>query len=320
MKAAVVERFGSVSDIQLRELPDPEPRAGEVLISVEAIEVNYPDILVVEGRYQTRPPLPFIPGKTAVGTVLKGSGDLTAGTRVIAHLEHGAYATRVAAPARSCCPVPNGVLPQAAASLGLAWQTAWFALVERGGLSAGQRVLVLGARGAVGSAAVALARALGATCVIAATRGARHAIGADITVASDGPDLRDRLRADVFAATCGHGVDIVIDPIGGDATGAALRSLAWCGRLIVTGFAAGDIPTIRTNYVLVKNIAVLGLQWSDYRDRQPDRIREVQASIFRLTTSGEISLPDSRTVPLVNVREALMSVAHGADERLILVT
>jgi NADPH2:quinone reductase len=317
MRAATVEAFGGPEAIVTRDWPDPVPGPGQALIGVEAAEVNYPDLLVVAGKYQVVPPLPFIPGKTAVGRVLALGPDTAGpppGTRVVAAMERGAFAERTLASAAVLAPVPEGVAAEDAAALGLAAQTAWFALVERARFAAGESVLVLGGSGAVGLAAIGIARGLGASRVVAAVRNdagatlAREA-GATAVLRLDRPDLRDALRADLAAS--GGPVDIVLDPIGGEATEAALRCLAWCGRLVVIGFAGGGIPAIRANYLLVKNIAVLGLQWSDYRERQPAKVVAAWAEVFRLYAAGALRPRIGAVLPLDHAAEAVAGLAEG---------
>ncbi|WP_149536455.1 zinc-binding dehydrogenase [Siccirubricoccus phaeus] len=315
MKAALLTDYAGPEAIVLRELPEPAPAEGEVLLGFEAAEVNYPDALVVSGRYQTRPPLPFIPGKTIVGRVLdaRGAAAPARGARVIAHVEYGAFAERVALPAAACLPVPQGIGAADAAALGLNYQTAHFALAARGGLAAGENVLVLGASGAVGAAALQLARPLGAARVLAGIRSeaaaaAALADGADAALRLDqGAELREQ----VAAATGGRGVDVVIDPLGDAVTAAALRCLAPCGRLVVVGFAAGEIPQIRSNYLLVKNVGVLGLNWADHRDREPARVAAAQAAIFALFLEGRLRPRIHRRLPLAAAAEALGLVARG---------
>ncbi|GJD53103.1 Mycocerosic acid synthase [Methylobacterium crusticola] len=328
MKAVVVRAFGSVAGAVYGDHPDPSPGPGEVLIAVDAVETNYPDLLVIEGRYQVKPPLPFVPGKAAAGTVAAlGAGvtGLAVGQRVAAQVEYGAYAELLCAPASSCYPVPETLSARTAAAAVLTYQTAWFALKDRAALRPGESVLVLGAAGGVGVAALQLARALGAGLVIAGSRGSAKAevlrrAGADAVVDLSRPDLRDGLREDVRRLTDERGVDVVIDPVGGAAFEPALRSLAWRGRHVVIGFAGGDIPVARTNYLLVRNIAVLGLQASDYRDRWPGEAAAAQAEIFALIARGAFAPVVSRTLPLDAFAEALACLRAGEARGKIVLT
>jgi NADPH2:quinone reductase len=327
MQAVLVREFAPFSEVPVVEVPAPRPGKGEVVVDVVAAEANYPDILVIEGRYQIKPPLPFSPGKAAAGRVSALGDDvrgLRVGDPVALQVEYGAYAEKVVAPADSCFPMPEGLGFDEAAALGLVYQTSWFALRERAQYKPGDSVLVLGASGGIGTAAVQLAKALGSKAVIGAVIGAGNAAvarqaGADVVVDMSAPDIRDRLRDEVLAATGGHGADIVIDPVGGDATVAALRALAWCGRLVVIGFASGEIPSIKANYLLVKNIAVSGLQWSDYRDRTPDLVRSAQQEIFGFFTAGKIRPHISQRYPLARFHEALQLLKDGkAQGKIIL--
>lgn len=326
MKAVQVHEFGPIELARLEDISDPMPGAGEVIVDVRAVETNFPDILVMEGRYQFTPPLPFCPGKAAAG-VVSALGDgvqgLAIGDRVGAQVEYGAYAEKLRASADSCHKMPEGMDFQTAAALGLVYQTSHFALVERAGLQPGESVLVLGASGGVGQAAVQLARALGAGTVIGGVKGAKNAeiaraAGCDATLDLSMDNLRDGLRAAVHAATDGQGVDVVIDPVGGAVTGAALRAIAWRGRLVVIGFAAGDIPVIKANYLLVKNIAVSGLQWSDYRTRCPELVGRVQDEIFALWSAGKLKPQIADALPLANFAEALKRLKEGRAHGKIL--
>lgn len=319
MKAVLVRDFGPYRGAQVAEVADPVPAAGEVLVAVEAAEVNYPDMLMMEGRYQVKPALPFVPGKGLAGRVAAlgdGVSDLAIGQRVAVQLEHGGYATRVVAPRAWCYPVPDGIDAAVAAASVLTYQTAWFAFADRAALKPGESVLVLGAGGGVGIAAVQLAKALGAGTVIAGTRGTAKAdlvrrAGADHVVDLSAPDLRNSLRAAIHDLTGGRGVDVVIDPVGGAAFEPALRALAWRGRLVVIGFTGGEIPTVRANYLLVRNIAVTGLQSSDYRDRWPEACAEAQARIFDFIRDGAFCPEVGGRYRLERFADALDVLAAG---------
>lgn len=310
----------------METVADPVPGPGEVLVRVEASETNFPDILVMEGRYQFKPPLPFSPGKTAAGRVValgEGARAFALGDRVAVQVEYGAYAELIRAPLSACFPIPDKVSTLHAAALGLTYQTVWFALKKRAAFQPPESVLVLGAAGGLGVAGLQLAKALGAGVVIGATRGGAKAAtvtaaGADHVIDVSGADVRDRLRDEVKAVTGGRGVDIVLDPVGGIYTDAALRALAWEGRLVVLGFAAGEIPTMRANYLLVKNISVMGLQWSDYRDREPEIMKAAQEEIFDLNARGLIEPIVSEVLPLDGFASALFKLRAGEAEGKIM--
>jgi NADPH2:quinone reductase len=285
----------------VEEVPDPVPVPGQVLIDARAIGVNYPDLLVVEGKYQFAPPIPFVPGKEVAG--------IANGRRVLAEVEYGAYAEKVAAREVDCHPIPDAIPFEHAAALGLAYQTAWFALLERAQYKTGETVLVTGASGGVGLAAVQIAKALGATVLAGVTSKEKGALcrrhGADHVIDLAAPNLRDSIRTQVFSAIGKGGVDIVVDNVGGDTFDGALRSLAWRGRLVVVGFTSGRIPDVKAGYLLVKNIAVIGLQWSDYRDRDPASVAAAQRRIFDLYLDNKLRPEISATYPLARFADAL---------------
>lgn len=328
MKAVLVRNFGPIETARVEDVPRPAPGPGEVVVDLHAAEVNYPDILVMEGKYQVKPPLPFSPGKAGAGVVSaigQGVSGLKPGDHVALQAEYGTFASQIVLTADNCHPMPDDMPFRVGAALGLVYQTAHFALIERAAMKPGDTVLVLGASGGVGSASVQLARALGASVVIGGVKGARNAelaraAGCDETVDLTMDNLRDGLREKVRATTGGHGADIVIDPVGGAVTDAALRTMAWCGRLVVVGFAAGEIPTIRTNYLLVKNISVTGLQWSDYRERDPDWVYRVQQDIFTLWSEGKLTPQIADTLPLAQFADALKRLQEGrAHGKIILI-
>jgi NADPH2:quinone reductase len=326
MRAIVVSEFGPPEDIRIEDWPTPEPGPGQIRVDVRAIDVNYPDLLVIGGQYQILPPRPFIPGKAAAGVVgAAGEGvrHCRVGDRVLVQLEHGAYAEQILAADEHAYVIPEAMSFAEAAAMGLAYQTAHFALLDRGRFEAGETVLVTGAGGAVGLAAIQLVKALGGRA-LAGTRGpasadAIRAAGADAIIDLGTPNLRDALRAQVHAATGGRGADVVLDPVGGDVFDASLRALAWRGRIVVIGFAAGRIPEARANYLLVKNISASGLQWSDYRDRDPAWVRRVQDQLFELYAAGRLRPQIARTLPMAEFAGALELVATGrAHGKLVL--
>lgn len=317
MRAVLFRQFGPPSDARVETVPDPVPAAGEVLVEVKAAPANYVDTLVVAGTYQFKPKLPFIPGKGPSGIVVAVGPGVAApriGDRVLAMAEYGGFAEKVAVAANQVYVLPKNMSFIDAASMSLAYDTAWFALRERGQYRKGETVLVLGASGAVGFAAIQIAKALGAR-VLAGISGpskaaAAREAGADAIVDLSRPDLRESLRQQVLDATGGQLADIVLDPLGGDPFDAALRAVAWDGRLVVIGFAAGRIPTMKTNYVLVKNIAITGLQISDYRKRQPEKLAACFAEIFELFAAGKIKASPFETFPLDQFATVLDGLAN----------
>lgn len=327
MRAVVVREFGEPGSLRIEEVPDPAPGPGEVLIDVGATAVNFVDLLVTSGRYQFLPPRPFTPGKLPAGTVTAlgaGVAGPKVGDRVLTVAEQGGYAEKAVVRAAEAFRIPDAMSFVDAAAMALAFDTAWFGLRERARLRAGETVLVLGASGGVGLASVQLAKAFGARVIAGIASPAKADVvreaGADAIVDLAAPDTRNALRAQVHALTEGRGADVVIDPLGDRFFGAALRALAWSGRLVIVGFAAGEIPTVKANYLLVKNIEVSGLQVSDYRKRMPGRMAECFAEIFDLYARGILTAPPTRAVPLDDVADALCRVRdRRAGARLVLV-
>ena len=320
MRAIVVDEFGPPERLHLREMPAPQPGPGEVLVEVHMAPVNYVDLLVVGGSYQFLPARPFIPGKGPVGVVAALGPAVTVprvGDRVLAMAEEGSYAEFVALGADQCHRLPPRMSFVEAAALSLVYDTAWFALRERARVAPGETVLVLGASGGVGRAAVQLARAMGARVLAGVSRPERAATavaaGADAVISLSRENLRDTLREDVWAATDGRGADVILDPLGGEVFAAALRALAWCGRLVVIGFAGGPIPTVKANYLLLKNIEISGLQVSDYRKRRPARMAACFAEIFKLYEESRIEPAPAQVFPLDKAGEALAALR---DRRL----
>jgi NADPH:quinone reductase len=312
MRAVLVEEFGAPEELVVREVDDPTPGPGEVVIDVEAAALNYPDVLVAAGSYQILPQRPFSPGKEVAGVVSavgEGVSGLMVGDRVAAQLEHGGYAERIAVDQDLVVPVPDEVGLDVAATVGLVCATAHYALRRRAALVPGETVLVTGATGGVGTAAVQLAKAWGATVIATADDPVRADVlrsqGADHVVAPDAATLRDEVRQ----LTDGRGVDVAIETLGGDIFMQTLRSMAWEGRLVVVGFATGEVPTLKTGHVLVKNIAVTGLQVSDYRDRHPREFSGVISEVLGLVAEGRLDMPIAARFPLEETPKALGMLA-----------
>jgi NADPH2:quinone reductase len=315
MRAVVVDAFGPFEAASFREFPDPVPGPGEVLVDIRAAAANFVDLLVIGGTYQHKPKLPFVPGKggagvvKAVGAQVKG---LKPGSRVLAMCEEGGYGTLAVADASRCFVLPDKMSFVDAASMSTIFDTAWFALHERGRVKAGESVLVLGATGGVGLAAVQLAKAHGCKVLAGVSTPGKADIvreaGAETIVDLSRADLNDSLRDQVYAATERRGADVIIDMLGGDIFDAALRALAWRGRLVVIGFAAGRIPTIKANYLLLKNIEVSGMQVSNYRDRAPDEVARCFAELFVLYQAGKITAPPTTVLPLKDFAQALTAL------------
>ncbi|CAN0113560.1 unnamed protein product [Phaeothamnion confervicola] len=320
MKAILVHELGSIDNGALTEIAAPVPAAGQVLIEVHAVPVNYVDIVTITGKYQFKPKLPYTPGKGPAG-IVRGLGSgvtgFAIGDRVIGMNEHSGFAEQIVVDAVNVYKLPDTLSFAEAASMSLGFDTSWMALRERARIKPGDNVLVLGATGAVGNAAVQLAKAMGAGVVMGAVTSPEkfasvRDAGAGAMIDLSKPDLRESLREQVFAATDKHGADIIIDPIGGDIFDAAIRSIAWRGRAVILGFAAGGIPSIKLNYLMLKNCEISGMQISDYRRRTPELMRECFAEIFRFHVEGKVKAPPFETLPLADYAKAM----HLIEDRL----
>jgi NADPH:quinone reductase len=326
MRAVVVHEFGTPESLPIDEIASPQPKPDEILIDVHAVGVNFVDLLVIGGTYQFLPPRPFTPGKLPAGRIIGVGANVSGfavGDRVLTTAEHGGYAEQATALAAHSYQIPKAMSYTEAAAMALAFDTAWFALRERARMVAGETVLVLGATGSVGLAAVQLAKAFGAKVLAGVSSMEKAAVvrdaGADEVIDLSVEDLRDGLRQQVHAVTGGKGADIVIDSLGDRFFAAALRAMAWSGRLVVVGFAAGEIPTLKANYLLVKNIEVSGLQVSDYRKRMPERMRECFNEIFALYEKGLVKPPVTSVRSLDGFGEALGQIRdRKARERIVL--
>ena len=317
MKALRVHEHGPIENLRLEETADPVLKAGEALVDVHAASINFPDLLVIGGTYQKLPPRPFSPGKDMAGVVSAVGAGVTRvkpGDRVVAQIEYGAYAQKCAVPAANCHVMPAAMSYAEGAAMGLTYLTAHFALVERGACRPGETVLVNGAAGGVGLAAVQIAKALGTTVIASVGSEEKAQLakrnGADHVVRTDVPDLRDAFRKQVYAAVGARGVDVIVDPVGGDVFDASLRVIAWCGRLVVVGFAEGRIPEIKAGYVLVKNMSLVGLQFSDYREREPEKVAAVQQALFALYEAGKIRPHVMAAYPVADYLQALAAVRN----------
>jgi NADPH2:quinone reductase len=315
MRAVVVHQFGGIEHASLDEVPKPAPKAGEVLLEVHAVSVNFVDLVMMSGSYQFKPALPFVPGKLPVGVVAaagEGVQKFKPGDRALMMAEAGGFAEFTALSQDQCVPLPASLPFVDAAAMALVYDTAYFALKDRGRIAPGDDVLILGASGGVGLAAIHLAKAWGAKALAAISGKDKEDIvreaGADAIIDLSVPDLNENLRQQVFALTGKKGADIVVDMLGGDIFDAAVRSLAWCGRLIVIGFASGRIPTLKMNYVLVKNIEVSGMQISDYRKRRPADMQACFAEVYALHAAGRLKALPTKAYPLKQFAQALADI------------
>jgi NADPH2:quinone reductase len=315
MRAVVVRDFGDIENANLGDVPKPVPKAGEVLLDVHAVSVNFVDLIMMSGSYQFKPALPFVPGKLPVGVVAAVGDGVTRfkpGDRALLMAEAGGFAEFAAMPEGQCIRLPAALTFTEAAAMALVYDTAYFALKDRGRIATGDNVLILGATGGVGLAAIQLAKAWGGKVLAAISSKDKadivRAAGADAIVDLSAPDLHESLRAQVFALTDNKGADIVVDMLGGDIFDAAVRALAWCGRLIVIGFASGRIPSLKMNYVLVKNIEVSGMQISDYRKRRPADMQAAFAEIYALHAAGKLKTLPTKAYAVEQFAQALRDI------------
>lgn len=327
MRAVVVDEFGAPNTATVQDVAPPAIQENEVRVEVHAAAQNFVDLLVIEGKYQFLPPRPFTPGKGPAGIIKeKGAAvtDLEVGDRVLAMAEQGGYAQQVAVAAEQCYRLPDAMPFVEAASMSLGFDTAWFALRERGRLNKNDVVLVLGASGAVGLAAVQLAKAMGAKKVLAGLSSRRREqelldVGADAVIDLSVDNLRDNLREQVYAVNDGQGADVVIDMVGGDVFDAAIRAVAWSGRMVIVGFAGGRIPSVRANYLLVKNIEATGLQISDYRVRRPDLVAQCFKEVFGFYEQGLVKAMPATTLALDEFAKGLEMIQNRtAPGRMVL--
>ena len=319
----MVKQFGAPEQMSLEDLPTPVPGPEEVLIDARAIGVNFPDLLVIEGTYQILPELPFSPGKEVAGVVRAvgpGVESPNVGERVMAQVEHGAYREQVLAEANNVTVLPESVGYEAGAAFGLGYLTVYFGLVRRARLKPGEWVLVTGASGGVGSAGVQLAKALGARVIaVGRTEDKRNFAleqGADHTIEFEPEGFKER----VMELTDGHGADVILESVGGELFRACMRAIAWEGRLVIIGFAAGEIPTVKAGHVLVKNMDLIGVQSSDYREREPESFREAQEELLGLLTHGKIGVQVTATYPLEAAAEALEEIRDSRVRGKVVLT
>jgi NADPH2:quinone reductase len=313
VKAVLCKAYGPPESLVVEDVASPTAGPGEVVISVKAASLNFPDVLIIENKYQVKPALPFSPGSEVAG-VVKEIGDgvthLAPGDRVMAIVGYGAFAEEIKTEGRRLLPLPAGMDFVTGAAFGLTYATSEHALYDRGALQAGETLLVLGAAGGVGIAAIEIGRILGARVIACASTDEKLAVcrahGADETINYATEDLRERIKA----LTNGHGADVVYDPVGGPYTELALRSIAWRGRLLVVGFAAGEIPKIPLNLTLLKGCAIVGVFWGDFTRREPRQFAEAMQRLGQWYAEGRLTPHISQTFPLERAAEALRLMAE----------
>jgi len=309
MKAILCKQYGPPETLTVENLPSPVPEPRQVVIRVRAAGVNFPDTLIIQNRYQFKPPLPFSPGGEFAGEIASignSVSHLKVGQRVTAFTGWGAFAEEVAVDADRVMPIPDEMPFDLAASFIMTYGTSYHALTDRAALRSGETLLVLGAAGGVGLAAVEIGKALGARVIAAASSSAKLAVcrehGADELINYDTENLRERIKA----LTDGRGVDVVYDPVGGAYSEPALRSVAWRGRFLVVGFASGTIPSIPLNLALLKGLSISGVFWGDYVKREPLKNATDLAELMRLLKAGRLQ-------PLISARYRFDQVADALN-------
>jgi len=296
-----------VDALTWKEIPTPAPQKGEVLIEIQAASLNFPDLLIVQNKYQMKPELPFVPGSEYAGIVRalgEGVSHLEVGQAVACLSGTGGFGTHTIAPAKLCMPLPAGFPAVDAAAFIMIYATSHHALIDRAQLKAGETVLVLGAAGGVGTSAIQVAKAVGARVIAAASTDEKCAlctsIGADATINYS----RENLREAIKTLTDGKGPDVIYDPVGGDFAEPAFRSIAWRGRYLVVGFASGPIPALPFNLALLKGASIVGVFWGDYSRREPQANAAMMAELAQWYAQGKIKPVIDSTMPMKDLKAA----------------
>jgi NADPH2:quinone reductase len=327
MHAWLCENPTGIDALVWKELPTPQPKAGEVLIAIQAASLNFPDLLIVQNKYQMKPALPFVPGSEYAGVVQavgEGVTQLKVGQSVACLSGTGGFATHVIAPAALCMPLPPGFSPVDAAAFIMIYATSYHALLDRAQLKAGESVLVLGAAGGVGTAAIQIAKVMGARVIAAASTDEKCAlcksIGADATINYTKESLPNQFREAIKTATGGKGPDVIYDPVGGDFAEPAFRSIAWRGRYLVVGFAAGPIPALPLNLPLLKGASIVGVFWGDFARREREANAAMMKKLALWYAQGKIKPVIDRTMPMAELKAAYAHMgSRGVKGKLVMV-
>jgi len=307
MHAWLCEQPIGVEHLRWAELPTPEPAAGQVRIAIRAASLNFPDLLIVQNKYQHKPPLPFVPGAEFAGVVEAvgaGVSHLKPGDSVAALVGTGGFGTHACVDASGILPLPKGFPLEDGAAFGFTYGTSHHALIDRGALKTGETVLVLGAAGGVGTSALQIAKAAGARVIAAASSAQKcdlcRRLGADATIDYSRENIRDALKQ----LTDGKGPDVVYDPVGGDLAEPCLRSIAWRGRYLVIGFAQGGIPALPWNLPLLKGASIVGVFWGDYVRREPKANAAALQELVRWYLEGKVKPVIDQLLPMAKLHEA----------------
>jgi NADPH2:quinone reductase len=328
LKALIVHEFGPLESHRVEDWPSPSVGQNGVLIDVHAIGLNFPDTLMLQGKYQTRPERPFVPGRDVSGVVRTVGAKVTRvkpGQRIIAQVATGAFAEEVVADESRCFVMPASMDFNSAAGMVTIYNTAYVAVVVRGQVKAGDTVLVNGASGGVGLAAVQVAKAKRARVLAGVTSAEKGKIalasGAEALIDLAAPNLKDSLRDQVFALTGGKGVNIVFDPVGGDVFDASLRAIGYAGKMVIIGFASGRIPEVKGHYILLKNIAIVGAPLDIHFKMEPQTMNDAVDDLFRMYEAGQIRPQIMATFPLEKIHDAMdILVKRKVAGKLVLTT
>lgn len=322
MRAILCKEFGPPKNLVLEQLPSVEPSKGQVVIGVKTCSLNFPDTLIIEGKYQFKPDMPFSPGSDVAGVVVKvgeGVTNLKGGDRVLAPLGWGGLTEEVAVDANKIFPIPDSLDFSTAAAFMMTYGTSYYALKDRAKLQKGETLLVLGAAGGVGLAAVELGKVMGAKVIAAASSQEKLDIckqyGADELINYSTEDLKERVKT----LTNGKGVDVVYDPVGGAYSEAALRSTGWEGRFLVIGFTAGEIPRIPLNLTLLKGCSIVGVFWGSFANREPRANMQNMQQLLSWINDGTLKPLISASFPLERTAEALEIIANRQAKGKIIV-
>jgi NADPH2:quinone reductase len=312
-----------VEALNWKEIPTPTPQKGQVLLRIEAASLNFPDLLIVQNKYQMKPDLPFVPGSEYAGVIEavgEGVTDLKVGQSVACLSGTGGFGTHTLAPAKLCMPLPPGFPAVDAAAFIMIYATSHHALIDRAALKAGETVFILGAAGGVGTAAIQIAKAAGARVIAAASTDEKCALckslGADETINYTTQNMREVLKA----LTDGKGPDVIYDPVGGDFAEPAFRSIAWRGRYLVVGFASGPIPALPFNLALLKGASIVGVFWGDFARREPQANAAMMAELAKWYAQGKVKPVIDRTMPMSDLKAAYAHMgSRGVMGKLVMV-
>ncbi len=313
MKAILCKSWGAAENLVIEDIDSPKPGKSGVLVKVHSAGLNFPDTLIIQGKYQLQPTMPFSPGGEVAGTVLSVGEQVTAfkpGDRVMGLTGYGGFAEEIVIPAHSLMPVPDSLSMQQASAFSMVYGTSYHALKQRGHLQEGETLLVLGAGGGVGLAAVELGKAMGARVIAAASSDEKLAAASDAGADELINYSTDNLKDSVKKLTGGRGADVVYDPVGGELTEQALRATNWNGRLLIVGFAAGDIPRIPANLPLLKGCDICGVFWGSFTMREPDLNRQNFLDLFNMIENGKIKPAINRVYPFHEYADALNALSN----------